>query len=254
MSINVAEIRTYLTNIKALGGLCLIGFALYNGFSDIPGKVTQYQDALKQNGQLEQDKNNLSREEQKLKAISKELDKLSTQILAVEADKPPELAAINVAQQVVSIVDSTNNTYVSLTPKGTMVYNVDAAVTLPVNLSTSATSGAAAPPPADGAAPAPAPAPAAPDPNAPLDPNKSLQAFQYSLEMHGTYVDLASFVHEVAKMKDFVVIHRMDLARIVEKSDKPDEAQPDLLKMVFEFSVPWARGNAPAAAPAQPPA
>lgn len=254
MAVSVADLRTYLTNIKTLAGLALVGFALYNGFSEVPGKWEQYQSALKQNGQLEQDKNNLSREEQKLKAISKELDKLSTQILKVSPDKPAELAAINVAQKVVAIVDSTNNTYVSLTPKGTVTYNVDGSVTLPVNLSTSSSGAAAPTPPAEGQ-PAPAPAaPSTPDPNAPLDPTKSLQAFAYTLELHGTYVDLASFIHEVVKMKDFVVIQRLDLARLVEKSDKSDDAQPDLLKLMIEFTVPWTQGLETPAAPAQPPA
>lgn len=203
------QIKPYCINPKTLGGAALIIFALYSGFTGVPEKWKSYQGALSKKKSLVSNKENIVNEEAKLKAISEELSKLEVKPLKIQEGQSPQLAAINVAQKVVDLSEAFHNKYIRLTPtKDPKVISIDSAVTLPIQgaKQTKETTG-------------------------------NINAFVYTLELRGSYINLASFIHELSQLKDFVLIDNITMTPEGVDPENPELGKQINLKM--DFSVLW---------------
>jgi Tfp pilus assembly protein PilO len=239
-NLSISQIKPYLLNPKGLIGVLLIIFALYTAFSEIPVKWGRYQQTQTTNKGLVDTKNNLSQEEARLQTIAKELDKLETKVLEIGPDQPAELAGIDVAQRVVQLSDTASNLYISLAPAPGRLLNVDKAVTLPIS---SAATAPQAAPSAGGAVPAAPLAGTEPPP----DPATALNAFQYTLTVKGTYLNLATFIHNLSRMPTLIMLTQLRLEpnkEMPENMPQPVEGQTpikpeDLISMKLDFTIPW---------------
>lgn len=137
LTASLKALRPYVLNVKVVFGVVLIVLALNQGFTQGKQKWQQYQDVLRSNTQLQEKKSSLAHEEAQLNTIAKELDKQHIKVLQIEAGQSPELAAIQIAESVVSMSETYQNAYESLEPKQSIVINVDQAVTLPIGAGSS---------------------------------------------------------------------------------------------------------------------
>ncbi len=217
---NIKGIIPYILNFKAIVGIGLIGFGIYSMVTDIPPKWGTYFKTIATNQELEKSKENLSVQEANLKAIYKELDKFPTKTVKVQAGDAPELAMINIAQKVADLSETTHNTYISLKPGAKSTLIVDSAVSLPLNIPGSSS----------GSSPAPAPA---------TSGKADLDAFEYSLSVKGTYANLATFIHELCKMSDFVLIKSVTIKPYAGSQTPEDVPNPNDISMDVDFSIPW---------------
>lgn len=228
LMLKLAEIKPYLLNIKSVFGIIVILFALYSGFDSISQKWGKYVETAKANTQLLQNKNNLSTEEAKLKAISKELDKLATKIVPVEPGQAPELVTISIAQKIVSLSEKTQNAYNKLDPGQRVVLNVDEAVQLPVNVAGN-----------DAAASAPAPPP--PGAKGAVDPKSALNGLKYNLVITGSFIHLAGFIHDLVGMADFILINRIRMTPVPQNATMGGlpAGSSDKITLEIAFTIPW---------------
>jgi len=224
--LKLQEVRPYIFNIKALFGIILILFGIYTGSTDLPILFKKYNDTKDSNENLMQSKQNLNVEEAKLKSISKELDKLTTKPIKIEQGNSPELIVINIAQKLIQLSENTNNTYISLQPSQPIIYNIDNAVTLPVNIPGISDSNTTS----------------SQSSNINSNENNSqttLNAFQYTLLLKGTYISLATFVQELVKLSDFILINTITLSQSIDGTTTENMNKETDILMKIEFSIPW---------------
>ncbi len=243
-SFSFSEIRPYLFNIKALAGIAFVIFAISSIFTSLPEKFGTYFSTVASNQKLQESKKGLAIEENKLRRISEELSKFSTQSVKVKEGDSPELIMIKVAQKVVELSEKTENVYVNLQPIEPTVLNVDESVNLPISIPGSNT----APKPADApAGPTPADAPPTVIPSTPApgasgsDTKAQMNAFQYVLNLKGSYVTLAQFIHDLSKMRELIMITRITLTPISESAQGMSDMNPDFISMKLEFAIPWQK-------------
>ena len=251
----IREFQPYVINTWALFGLAMIGWGLYGISTEVPAQITAFNTTLSNNAKLVESKNSLNDQEKKLRVISKELDKLTIQILTLDPSSAPELEGIKMSQKVIAVAEGSKDTYVSLVPGQQGTLDVDKSVSLPISIpgamapvapaggATAPAPSAAAPPGAPpgatpaagpGAAPgAAAPAPVVPPPPPVTKNGTSLNTFQYQLVVEGTYLNLATFIHDLTKMPEFVIINDLKL------SQKQNTENPDIVTLTLDFTVPW---------------
>lgn len=246
------EYKPYLLNFKTIAAILLLIFSLYASVTNIPGKIGDCFNAYKRKDEAVKRKSNLKNDKAQLEMLLKALEKIETQPIKVQTGSSPELAAIDVAQQVISLAESMQNQYVSLSPLPPITIDVDSVVSLPVAGSAAAPS--PTPMPAAPAAPgAPAAPPAAPVPAAtsPTGAKVTFNAFQYVLEINGPYISVANFIHDLVKMRAFIIINNIEL--MATTNAQPVTLNPALFNKA-KVSTPNSAGSAPAAAPGASPA
>lgn len=228
------KVKFYIANLKALMGIGIVVYAIYVASTDIPAKMSQLEAKKNENVQLTQKKSSLSTEEQKLKGISKELDKITTKIVTVETGNSPELAVIQVAQKIVELSEQTKNTYVALEPSVTTILDIDKVVTLPITLPADVPitpGGDDAPPGAPVAATPPPPSGGAATSNI----QSPLNAFKYILSIQGSYANLATFINTLAKYEHLVIITKVNLTT----NEFSTKGSPEDILLKMEFLIPW---------------
>jgi hypothetical protein len=226
-------VKAYLMNIKTLLGVMLLCYAFYTSSTSIPQKMSAFSAAKTENAKLVDDKKNLSFQEARLKAIGKELDKVKVTVYKLDKDASPNLAMVDLAQKVIGLAESTQNTYLELSPPKPTTLDVDKSVQLPVDLPNNLLGGSAlttAPPPSSPpTAPAGAPLTATPA-GTPGTNAGALNAYEYTLSIQGTYASLAKFIHEISDAKGGLQGNQKDSPQ-GSQEDSPKESSDDKAKL-----------------------
>ena len=243
------EYKPYLLNFKTIAALLLLLFALYASVTNVPGKIGDYFNAFKRKDEAVKRKSNLKNDKAQLEALLKALEKIETQPIKVQTGSSPELAAIDVAQQVISLAESMQNQYISLSPLPPITIDVDSVVALPINGSATAAPAAAPTLPVVPAGGTPPPATPAPTTTTPNGAKVTFNAFQYVLEINGPYISVANFIHDLVKMRAFILINSVEL--MATSNAQPVTLNPELFNKA-KSSKPADSSTTPAGPPATP--
>ena len=211
-----------LTTPKALIGILLILFGLYQLYNALPDSWNKLISANSQVQQLEKKKQIVTERLEQLRSTDKNLGKPSVEIYQLQPSQTPQLATLEIAQNVLQIAEATGNKLVSLTPSDMRVINYDKVVDIPIEDDASTAEQAApatdssnasttsAEPTAEPATPV-SPPPSSTD-QAQGNPQTALQCAEYQLIVSGNVQTIVQFIYQLLDLKTAIFIEKFTVS------------------------------------------
>lgn len=203
-----STIISSLSNPKALIGLCLTLFGLYQLYTVIPESWGKLSASIDQVNQLEQNKSVVSQRLEQLRLTDKSLGEPSVKIYQLQPSQTPQLATLDLAQNIVKAAEETNNKLVSLTPREMKTVNFDKVVDIQIQVDTPP----ATPSTPEAVPPAAAPPPPAADPAAAGgNPQTAIQCAEFDMVLTGNVQSIVQFLYNLLDFKTAFFIEKINV-------------------------------------------